>query len=537
MAGMFDEDLEAPAAYEPPVKVMPAPAVAPAGIPRVTIATPPVQPPPPGNIFDEDVAGAPLTAPPGRDAIDWSKLNQPMGEIKKDDPSVTERARQVTQDALMAAGAEPYRARHLAEGTVGIAGFTPMGSLLSAGDLGYDVNRGNWGHAALDAIGTIPLAIQAKRGVQALRGELPTIRMADTPTRTINETTGAVQDELLGSARGHYNAVSRSPVVFHPGTMPNFTDAARMALQQPQFGAFTPEAARNVHDLLARWGADFAGPRIATPHDFDVLRQQLRGFTDGADSAAGNRAADFVDQFLSNPPPGAILRAQPGALGAVRRDLQDARGNWRAGKTAETVDAAVDRAGVMAGGVNSGLNAGDKTRQALNQLTNPPVGGYDKIFGATYPEKQSLRAVSTGDPLTNRLRYTGNRMGGGGGIGGAVTGGTAGFTLNSLLRSWGIDPLTAAAAGAVVSKTVPKVGEAFRRTANERTIRAADEAIEGIRRNSPLYRSREAVSPDIADPTAMTRDAIAYALIPQLKDKAANIWDLAHVPYDNRERR
>ena len=533
MAGIFDEDVDGPA-YAPPPLPPTAPPPLGAALPqRVIIATPPAPPPPKGNIFDEDVSDTP-PAPLAADAIDWSKLNKPYGELKKDDPNVTERATRVGQDVLMAAGAEPYRARHLAEGAIGIAGVTPMGSVLSAGDLGYDVNRGNWGHAALDAVGTLPIALQAKRGVQALRGELPTIRMADTPTRTVNPQTGAVDDELLTSAHGHYGAVARSPVVFHPGTMPNFTDAARMALQQPQFGAFTPEAATGVHDLLARWGADFAGPRVATPHDFDVLRQQLRKFTDGADSAAGPRAADFIDQFLSNPPRGSVLRGTPAELGTIRGHLEDARGDYRAGKTSETVEYAIDRAGLMAQGVNSGLNAGDKTRQALNQLTNPPVGAFDKIFGATYPEKQSLRAVDIGDPLTNRLRYYGNRMGGGGGIGGAVTGGSAGFTLNALLGSWGIDPITAATTGALYGKFQPKIGEALRRTANERTIRAADEAIEGIRRNSPLYRAREAASPDIADPAAMLRDAIAYAMIPQLKDAAGGAWDRSHIPYENR---
>ena len=534
MAGIFDEDLEAPAPYRPPPELPPT-VLPPAGAPaaqRVIIATPPVQPPR-GNIFDEDVAGGPAAPwPPG--SIDWSQLNKPYGELKKDDPNVTERATRVGQDVLMSGGMDPYRARHLAEGGIGIAQASPMGAVLSAGDLGYDVKRGNWGHAAFDAVGTIPLAMQARRGVQALRGELPTIRMADTPTRTVNPLTGAVDDELLTSARGHYGAVARSPVVFHPGTMPNFTDAARMALQQPQFGAFTPEAATGVHGLLTRWGHDFAGPRVATPHDFDVLRQQLRGFTDGADSAAGPRAADFIDQFLSNPPRASVLRGTPQELGAIRGHLEDARGDYRAGKTGETAEYGVDRAGVMAGGVNSGLNAGDKTRQALNQLTDPPIGAFDKIFGATYPERQSLRAVSQGDPLTNRLRYYGNRMGGGGGIGGAVTGGSAGFTVNALLGSWGIDPITAAAIGATVRTAVPKVGEVFRRAGNERTIRAADEAINMIRRNSPLYRAREAASPDIADPQAMLRDAIAYAMMPQLKDAAAGAWDRSRVPYENR---
>jgi len=34
---------------------------------------------------------------------------------------------------------------------------------------------------------------------------------------------------------------------------------------------------------------------------------------------------------------------------------------------------------------------------------------------------------------------------------------------------------------------------------------------------------------------AMTRDAVAYALMPQATQGAKSVWDNAHVPYENRE--
>jgi hypothetical protein len=56
-----------------------------------------------------------------------------------------------------------------------------------------------------------------------------------------------------------------------------------------------------------------------------------------------------------------------------------------------------------------------------------------------------------------------------------------------------------------------------------------------IRRNSPEYAARAASTPPIADPLAMRRDAIAYSLIPQLRQGGTNLWDQLHVPYENRE--
>src|SRR4029077_10673296 len=189
----------------------------------------------------------------------WAGYNKPFGTLAPDSPSFTEYMKQKTQDALLAMSQKPNPSmtRNVAEARVTGAGFTPMGTILSAGDVIHDIGQGHYVRAGIDALGAIPGYGQVRRLVQRARGQLPMMRMADTPTRTVDPVTGAVQDELLTSARGHYQAVATAPIDFHPGAMPNFTDAARSALQLPQFGSFTPEAARGVHDLLARWKADF----------------------------------------------------------------------------------------------------------------------------------------------------------------------------------------------------------------------------------------------------------------------------------------
>jgi hypothetical protein len=524
---LFDEEVGgAPPAAQPPPSDRPR-------VPPAPRTAPPVPFTP--DVFNEDVGGAPARLPLASNGVDWSRYNQPLGQLSVPDPSITERVKSYGQDALMGLGANPYTARQLSSNVVDLGGgLTPMGSVLSAGDLGYNLTRGNYGRAAIDAVGVIPGAMMVRRGIQAARGGLPMIRMADTPTRTVDPATGAVNDELLDSSRAAYGRIANAPIEYHPNAIANYAHIAQYYLQQPgPRGVFSPESAPGVFSLLNRAGN--VNRIQVSPSDFETLRQQLRAFDSGPDSAAGQRAAAILENYMYHPPPGAITRMVPGAMDTLRQDMEIARGDWRAGKTAETVERTIDRSGTKAGGAHSGLNVGNTTRQDLGSLADPSIGGTDKIFGATYGERQALRAVSQGDPVTNKLRYIGNRMGGGGGFTGTFGGGIAGHTVNSLLGSWGIDPITAAGVGMGAGYLYPKVGEAFRRAANERTVQAAQDAVDLIRRNSPLYRAREAVNPPIVDPRAMTRDAIAYAMIPQLSRQAGSVWDQAHVPYDNRE--
>jgi hypothetical protein len=532
--GFFDDVSEPPQNY--PDGVPPrSQTVAPVD-PRLGGVAPvaPVQQP--RGLFDDVQAGAPLTEPIPPNVVDWSRYNQPKGELKPADPNFTELVKQKGQDALIAAGVEPYRARHLSEGLVGIAGITPMGSVLSAGDLAYDQARRNYGHAALDVLGIVPGVMAGSRGVQAARGTLPMVQTAATPTRTIDPLTGKVTDELLDSGTAAYGRIANAPIIYHPDTIAHYADIAKNLLQQPgPRGVFSPEKAPNVFNTLDRFPADLQarGVTHVSPSDFDTLRGQLLGFSDPTENAAGSRAAEILGNYMHRPPQGAVVYAAPGAMDTLRADLAIARGDWRAGKTAQTVEKEIDRAGTRAGGAYSGQNVDNTTRQSLRALTTTDAGE-QKIFGATYPEKQAINAVVAGDPTTNALRIWGNRLGGGGGAWqGMIGAGGSGMMANHFL-SLGFDPTTATVLGSAAGLGAVKGGQAARLAANERTVKAAEEVVGMIRRNSPLYRAREALSPPIVDPFKMQRDAIAYAMIPQARQAGASIWDQLHVPYENR---
>ncbi|UQD96094.1 DUF7178 family protein [Bradyrhizobium japonicum] len=129
--------------------------------------------------------------------VDWSRLNQPTAELKSARPAPSERARSVAQDALIALGADPYNAGHLAEGLMGIVQASPLAVPLGAADLAFYKNEGNPMGAALAAASMVPGA-KAAKGVAKAAGrtagdaaaelfntarlsEVPDVRQFDLP--------------------------------------------------------------------------------------------------------------------------------------------------------------------------------------------------------------------------------------------------------------------------------------------------------------------------------------------------------------------
>jgi hypothetical protein len=68
------------------------------------------------------------------DDVDWSKMNQPLGELKAPTYTPTEQVSNATHDVLTGLGASPSVAGHLTEGLGGLANLTPLGVAGSAAD-------------------------------------------------------------------------------------------------------------------------------------------------------------------------------------------------------------------------------------------------------------------------------------------------------------------------------------------------------------------------------------------------------------------
>lgn len=548
--GRFDEFLggERDPAYDAPE---PPPAVAGPALPAPSVpaqtapvqATPATVPVSQGR-FDEFVSKPP-EAPIGPNEVDWAHYNQPFGTIQAGDPNLTEYTKGKVQDAILGAGTamggkpNPYLAGKVANAVVDLGGYTPLGSALSGGDALYSAAHGHPIRAGFEAIGAIPGVMQVRRGIQAVKGILPTLRMADTPLRTVDQATGKVTDELKNSSQAAYGRVAQAPIEYHPNAIEDYSWITKHHLQNtpdPNGNVFTPEAAPGVFSTLDRFTNQIRarGPQFVTPQDFDTLRRQLRSFDSGPDSAAGARAAQILDNYMYKPPPGAVVRMAPGALDTLRADMDAARGDWRAYKTSNTVESEIDRRALKTAKANSALNLDNNTRAGLESLVDPKYVS-ERLPGASWNEQQAIRGVIKGDDTTNQMRYWSNRLGGGGGAGGTVIGAGGAYGLNHLLGAWGVDPVSAAVIGGAAGFATPKVGEALRTIANNRTVAHAEEVVDQIRRNSPLYQARKAAAgPEPVDPFALQRDAIAYAMLPRASKIGTTESNRSMVPYENR---
>jgi hypothetical protein len=118
------------------------------------------------------------TAAQDKSAYDWSRFNQPFGELKPTTSTPTQRIGYQAADALIAAGMQPYDANHLTSGIGGLLGWTPLGLVGSALDLIDAKRRDDLPGVAAAALGMIPgargvgrvVAEEAGAGLRALRG-------------------------------------------------------------------------------------------------------------------------------------------------------------------------------------------------------------------------------------------------------------------------------------------------------------------------------------------------------------------------------
>ena len=336
--------------------------------------------------------------------------------------------------------------------------------------------------------------------------------------------------EVLEAADRGYAATRTSPLTYHPGVGEHFAGQARTTVLDPSFAR---EGVPGVHSLLDRFSTNWAERgRPVTGKDWDEMRQQLRNF-EGKEGVAGRKVSDLLDQYMTSPPRGAFVSGTQRDLDDLTAAFDYARGNYRAGKTAETVENAIDRAYTRSGVTHSAGNLENVTRQRMEALAGAGVPS-DKLLGATRPERATVLAASQPGRLEDWMRWGGKYMGGGGGLGqgAATTGGFAGGA--ALAHLMGADPMSAMAFGAAGATAVGKGGGMLQRAGAERAVRGAEEAAAAIRRNSPLYRERAAGAPEIADPRGMMRDAMAYALTPQVTGAARDWWDEQFIPHANR---
>lgn len=289
--------------------------------------------------------------------------------------------------------------------------------------------------------------------------------------------------ELKASASGKaglpggYEGTELSTLEVKPTAISDFASKTKVALDA---GGLDENLAPKTHAILSKLEkVPDSSSAVVTGNNIKSLRQLLGNASGepGKEGVAANRALKALDEHIPAIEPKDVISGDPKAAGEA---LDTANADYSAAKHAETVDNKRIRAELRASAVNSGHNVANTVRQRFADILNPEKPELQRGF--TPDELAMMDRIVRGTKTQNALRWTGNYLGGGGGLGaqhmsaigagaGAVVGGVPGAFLGA-----------AAPAG---------LGYILKAMGNRSTLKAAAQLSEAVRSRAPLASSMQ----------------------------------------------
>jgi hypothetical protein len=302
--------------------------------------------------------------------------------------------------------------------------------------------------------------------------------------------------ELKSAAKAGYKEVDALGVSHSAQAVKSFADDAARALDEEGFIA---ELSPKTAAILKKLREPPEGSVSSSVRSMDAFRRQLNrvgGSPDPTESAAANMVIRKLDEWLANPDPASLVVGASPAQGAGAANvpriggavapsaeetaihaanvLREARGNRAAAFRSDRIAGLDKSAQNRAAATASGQNLGNTIRQRLASLleSNKNTRGFND------EELAAIQQVVDGTATQNTLRYVGNLLGAGGGLGQAVISGIGGA---GGAAAGGIP-------GAAVGAVVPSmIGAASRAGYNRMTLGQLKQLDELIRQRSPLY--------------------------------------------------
>lgn len=245
------------------------------------------------------------------------------------------------------------------------------------------------------------------------------------PSLTWNAVRGKVDpvtpDMLEQAAGAGYDSLRNSDVRYAAGAMKDWAEGTLQNLRD-----FHPTEAPGTYGKVSQFQnppainpADPNSAVFVTPEDLIAFRRSLGktagNFNNPTDQAAAGVARGSLDQFMQNPPSGAVVSGDPSGVAST---LADANANWAAAQRGRSLFGLADKAEGQAAVHNSGANYTNNLRQRLERLAQSDK----QSAGFTDDEIDQIRNIARGGPVTNGLRTVGNLLGGGGGLGALAAG-------------------------------------------------------------------------------------------------------------------
>ena len=280
-------------------------------------------------------------------------------------------------------------------------------------------------------------------------------------------------DELKAAGSAGYDRARALGVDISPSSVQTSAQVLRANLEKDGING---ELAPKTFSIISRLTQPPEGS-IVTISNLETVRRTLgnaaKDFANPTEQLAAGKAIKHIDDYLANLGQGDVMA---GDASQAAKILSEARGNYGAAKRSEQVTDAVRAAEFGAAAANSGRNIGNAERQKFKSILLS-----DKKSSGFNPEEiAQIEKVVQGTGPANSARYIGNLLGGGGGLGQAVTTGL------SAMGGAAVGDIPGGIAGAMA---VPAIGSSARALANKLTDRQIRKLDELVRSRSPLAES------------------------------------------------
>lgn len=296
-------------------------------------------------------------------------------------------------------------------------------------------------------------------------------------------------DAIQAAAKAGYKQAEGMGVVYSSDALAQAAGAARQQMEgQGIVKILAPKTFSILHDLEnppAGSVAPYTGGVDAARKALQRIKSDYGASTSGEEREAARRAVAALDAFVENPPPQAVLAGPSAAVAATSKE---ARGNAAAVFRSSDLTGIGQSAELRSWAANSGVNLDNQIRSRVASLLLDP----SRLSGFTPTEQAALKGIVKGTVPTNALRMFGNMLGGGGGLGAAVSG-----TIGASAGAAAAGPI-----GALVGPAVPAIGYGLKVAENWRTKAALQEADIATRARSPFAQQQSKGVPPTMSPSA-----------------------------------
>jgi hypothetical protein len=244
-----------------------------------------------------------------------------------------------------------------------------------------------------------------------------------------------------------------------------------------------PYTTRGIEEMRGAPSVFPLGHAPVSPADIDLIRRGVNQAPPGADRAAGRHIRTALDEFLANPPPGAVMPGTEAAAAEASALAKSAVGNTAGQKRVQAVEDLIANAETRGGT----FNVGDRLRGNAASFTRRTKGQSPASKAGLNPEE--IASFENFAKSPGLLGYAGSGIGMAGlGAAGLAGGGGYGYYAQ--------DP----AGGIATGLAAQAVGPALRMAAGRGARKDIGALRDLVSERTPLFRQRAANAPMVPPP-------------------------------------